>query len=164
MVAVDGQGSVAARERNTSVTKAMLACATPSPERQASIAAGVKDESPCLGLERDSGILAPSAPRPAVNGILDDRQRENIARTHPALPALEILGRADGHGIVDQKDSAIGISGLGRASHVIAADYDAILGVFAEAFAGISPACTAIQAGLFDPDILVEMDMDAMVS
>jgi enamine deaminase RidA (YjgF/YER057c/UK114 family) len=42
-------------------------------------------------------------------------------------------------------------------------DYDAILGVFAEAFAGINPACTAIQAGLFDPDILVEMDMDAVV-
>lgn len=43
-----------------------------------------------------------------------------------------------------------------------AADYDAILDVFAEAFAGINPACTAVQAGLFDPDILVEMDMDAI--
>ncbi len=42
-------------------------------------------------------------------------------------------------------------------------DYDAVMAVFAKAFRGIDPACTTIQAGLFDPDIRVEMDMDALL-
>lgn len=42
-------------------------------------------------------------------------------------------------------------------------DYEAVMGVFAEAFRGVDPACTTVQAGLFDPDIRVEMDMDALL-
>jgi enamine deaminase RidA (YjgF/YER057c/UK114 family) len=41
-------------------------------------------------------------------------------------------------------------------------DYEEVMAVFAEAFRGVDPACTTVQAGLFDPDILVEMDMDAV--
>lgn len=44
-----------------------------------------------------------------------------------------------------------------------AEDYDAIMAVYAKAFEGISPACTTVEAKLFDPDIRVEMDMDAIV-
>jgi enamine deaminase RidA (YjgF/YER057c/UK114 family) len=44
-----------------------------------------------------------------------------------------------------------------------AADYEAVMGVFAATFRDIDPACTTVQAGLFDPEILVEMDMDAIV-
>ncbi|MGE7469353.1 Rid family hydrolase [Bosea sp. NPDC003192] len=43
-----------------------------------------------------------------------------------------------------------------------AADYEAVMAVFAEAFREVKPACTTVEAGLFDPDILVEMDMDAI--
>lgn len=42
-------------------------------------------------------------------------------------------------------------------------DYEDVMGVFAETFRGVDPACTTVQAGLFDPDILVEMDMDAVI-
>lgn len=44
-----------------------------------------------------------------------------------------------------------------------AADYEPVMAVFAEAFREVKPACTTVEAGLFDPDILVEMDMDAIV-
>ena len=44
-----------------------------------------------------------------------------------------------------------------------AADYEAVMAVFAETFREEKPACTAVEAGLFDPEILVEMDMDAIV-
>lgn len=44
-----------------------------------------------------------------------------------------------------------------------AGDYEAVMGVFAATFRGVDPACTTVQAGLFDPDILVEMDMDAIL-
>lgn len=42
-------------------------------------------------------------------------------------------------------------------------DYDAVMGAWAEVFRGIDPACTTVQAGLFDPDIKVEMDWDALL-
>lgn len=42
-------------------------------------------------------------------------------------------------------------------------DYEAVMSVFAEVFRGIDPACTTVQAGLFDPEIRVEMDMDALL-
>lgn len=42
-------------------------------------------------------------------------------------------------------------------------DYEAVMGVFASTFRDMDPACTTVQAGLFDPDILVEMDMDAIL-
>ena len=42
-------------------------------------------------------------------------------------------------------------------------EYEAIMQVFAETFAGICPACTTVAAGLFDRRILIEMDMDAVV-
>lgn len=42
-------------------------------------------------------------------------------------------------------------------------DYDAVMDAFAEAFRGVDPACTTVQAGLFDPEIRVEMDMDAVL-
>jgi len=42
--------------------------------------------------------------------------------------------------------------------------YEDIMQVFARTFAGIDPACTTVAAGLFDPAILVEMDMDAIVN
>lgn len=42
-------------------------------------------------------------------------------------------------------------------------DYDAVMDVYAAAFRGIDPACTTVQAGLFDPAIRVEIDMDAIV-
>lgn len=42
-------------------------------------------------------------------------------------------------------------------------DYDAVMDVYAEAFRGVDPACTTVQAGLFDPAIRVEIDMDALV-
>lgn len=44
-----------------------------------------------------------------------------------------------------------------------AEDYDAVMDVYAAAFRGVDPACTTIQAGLFDPAIRVEIDMDAIV-
>lgn len=44
-----------------------------------------------------------------------------------------------------------------------AAEYETIMAVFAETFRGIDPACTTVEAGLFDPEIAVEMDMDAIV-
>jgi enamine deaminase RidA (YjgF/YER057c/UK114 family) len=40
--------------------------------------------------------------------------------------------------------------------------YETVMAVFAETFRGIDPACTTLEAGLFDPAILVEMDMDAV--
>ena len=45
-----------------------------------------------------------------------------------------------------------------------AEDYDVIMAAYAKAFEGISPACTTVEAKLFDPDIRVEMDMDAIVN
>lgn len=42
-------------------------------------------------------------------------------------------------------------------------DYDAVMDVYAQAFRGVDPACTTVQAGLFDPAIRVEIDMDAIV-
>jgi enamine deaminase RidA (YjgF/YER057c/UK114 family) len=42
-------------------------------------------------------------------------------------------------------------------------DYEPVMSVFAEAFRGVNPACTTLQAGLFDPAIRVEMDMDAVI-
>lgn len=42
-------------------------------------------------------------------------------------------------------------------------DYDAVMDVYADAFRGVDPACTTVQAGLFDPAIRVEIDMDALV-
>lgn len=42
-------------------------------------------------------------------------------------------------------------------------DYDVIMEAYARAFEGICPACTTVEAKLFDPDIRVEMDMDAIV-
>ncbi|PQZ62128.1 hypothetical protein CQ050_22085 [Achromobacter sp. MYb9] len=42
-------------------------------------------------------------------------------------------------------------------------DYDAVMDVYAEVFRGVDPACTTVQAGLFDPAIRVEIDMDAIV-
>jgi enamine deaminase RidA (YjgF/YER057c/UK114 family) len=43
-------------------------------------------------------------------------------------------------------------------------DYETIMQVFARTFAGIDPTCTTVQAGLFDPAIRIEMDMDAAVN
>ncbi|KFC69344.1 Endoribonuclease L-PSP [Bosea sp. LC85] len=44
-----------------------------------------------------------------------------------------------------------------------AAHHEEIMAVFAETFRGVNPACTTVEAGLFDPEILVEMDMDAIL-
>ncbi|WP_447576945.1 Rid family hydrolase [Achromobacter kerstersii] len=44
-----------------------------------------------------------------------------------------------------------------------AEDYDAVMDVYAETFRGVDPACTTVQAGLFDPAIRVEIDMDAII-
>ncbi|MBP7337425.1 Rid family hydrolase [Niveispirillum sp.] len=44
-----------------------------------------------------------------------------------------------------------------------AADYDIIMDVYARAFVGICPACTTVEAKLFDPAIRIEMDMDAII-
>lgn len=44
-----------------------------------------------------------------------------------------------------------------------AEDYDAIMEAYARAFEGICPACTTVEAKLFDPAMRVEMDMDAIV-
>lgn len=41
--------------------------------------------------------------------------------------------------------------------------YDIVMGLFGTTFAGIDPACTTVAAGLFDPALIVEMDMDAIV-
>ncbi|MBN8942250.1 MAG: RidA family protein [Rhizobiales bacterium] len=43
-----------------------------------------------------------------------------------------------------------------------AENYETVMAVFAETFRGIDPACTTVEAGLFDPAIIVEMDMDAV--
>jgi len=43
-------------------------------------------------------------------------------------------------------------------------DYDAVMDVYAETFRGVDPACTTVQAGLFDPAIRVEIDMDAIIA
>ena len=42
-------------------------------------------------------------------------------------------------------------------------DYEDIMQAYARAFEGVSPACTTVEAKLFDPAIRVEMDMDAIV-
>lgn len=44
-----------------------------------------------------------------------------------------------------------------------AEDYETIMQVFARTFANIDPTCTTVQAGLFDPALLIEMDMDAVI-
>lgn len=44
-----------------------------------------------------------------------------------------------------------------------AEDYDVIMDVYARAFEGICPACTTVEAKLFDADIRIEMDMDAII-
>jgi enamine deaminase RidA (YjgF/YER057c/UK114 family) len=44
-----------------------------------------------------------------------------------------------------------------------ASQYETIMAVYAETFEGVAPACTTVEAGLFDPAIVVEMDMDAAV-
>ncbi|MGJ7545914.1 RidA family protein [Variovorax sp. LT1R16] len=41
--------------------------------------------------------------------------------------------------------------------------YERIMAVFAETFDGVNPACTTVQAGLFEREIFVEMDMDAIL-
>ncbi len=41
--------------------------------------------------------------------------------------------------------------------------YEQIMTVFAETFDGVNPACTTVHAGLFEPEIFIEMDMDAIV-
>lgn len=43
-------------------------------------------------------------------------------------------------------------------------DYETIMQVFARTFASINPTCTTVQAGLFDPALLIEMDMDAVIN
>lgn len=40
--------------------------------------------------------------------------------------------------------------------------YEDIMRAYAKAFEGVNPACTTVEARLFDPEILVEMDMDAV--
>lgn len=40
--------------------------------------------------------------------------------------------------------------------------YDAVMRVYAETFRGINPACTTVNAGLFEDEIFVEMDADAI--
>lgn len=42
-------------------------------------------------------------------------------------------------------------------------DYEDVMRAYADAFAGICPACTTVEAGLFDPQIRIEMDMDAII-
>lgn len=42
--------------------------------------------------------------------------------------------------------------------------YDAVMRVFADAFRGINPACTTVQAGLFEKEIIVEMDTDVVLN
>lgn len=42
-------------------------------------------------------------------------------------------------------------------------DYEPIMQAYAAAFAGVSPACTTVEAKLFDPAIRVEIDMDAIL-
>lgn len=44
-----------------------------------------------------------------------------------------------------------------------AEDYEEIMQGYAEAFEGICPACTTVEAKLFDPEIRIEMDMDAII-
>lgn len=44
-----------------------------------------------------------------------------------------------------------------------AEDYEEIMRGYAEAFEGICPACTTVEAKLFDPEIRIEMDMDAII-
>lgn len=41
--------------------------------------------------------------------------------------------------------------------------YEAVMAAFAEVFRDIRPACTTVEAGLFDPAVIVEMDMDAVL-
>jgi len=42
-------------------------------------------------------------------------------------------------------------------------DYEDVMQAYARAFQDVSPACTTVEARLFDPAIRVEMDMDAIV-
>lgn len=42
-------------------------------------------------------------------------------------------------------------------------DYEPVMRAYAEAFKGVNPACTTVEAKLFDPAIRVEMDMDAIL-
>jgi len=44
-----------------------------------------------------------------------------------------------------------------------AEDYGAVMDAWADTFRSIDPACTTVQAGLFDPEIRVEMDWDALL-
>lgn len=45
-----------------------------------------------------------------------------------------------------------------------AEDYDTIMDTYAETFRGVNPACTTLNVGLFDSEICVEMDMDALLN
>lgn len=42
--------------------------------------------------------------------------------------------------------------------------YEDVMQVFAEKFRGINPTCTTVAAGLFNPALFVEMDMDAILT
>lgn len=42
--------------------------------------------------------------------------------------------------------------------------YEDVMQAYARAFAGVSPACTTVEAKLFDPAIFVEIDLDAILN
>ncbi len=91
------------------------------------------------GYDYASSTLAPS-PREQVAQLI--RNVENV------------LAQAGGH---------LGQIVRVRMYLAYADDYEEIMHGYAEAFEGICPACTTVEAKLFDPQIRIEMDMDAII-
>lgn len=83
---------------------------------------------------------------------------------------LPVSAKAQVAQLIKNVERALAQAG-GHLGHVIrvrmylayAGDYEEIMQAYAEAFAGICPACTTVEAKLFDPEIRIEMDMDAII-
>lgn len=87
-----------------------------------------------------------------ATGTLAASAREQVAQLIKNVES--VLAQAAGH---------LGQIVRVRMYLAYADDYEDVMRAYAGAFAGICPACTTVEARLFDPQIRIEMDMDAII-
>ena len=87
-----------------------------------------------------------------ATGTLAASAREQVAQLIKNVKS--VLAQAGGH---------LGQIVRVRMYLAYADDYEDVMRAYADAFAGICPACTTVEATLFDPQIRIEMDMDAII-
>ena len=87
-----------------------------------------------------------------ATGTLAASAREQVAQLIKNVKS--VLAQAGGH---------LGQIVRVRMYLAYADDYEDVMRAYADAFAGICPACTTVEARLFDPQIRIEMDMDAII-